>query len=221
MPMIRFILALTAIIFLSACAQQTSTRTTSFTDPAYQGVRFSSLAIEAEAGLQEREIIERTASARLGAMNMTTLSSLDVMPPTRDYNQATRKRRMIDSGMQGLLVITPANKQIVEDYIPGSHFNPGFTPYAGYGRYGRRDHFGIGGGMNFGGGFYDPGIVLREPQSTYIASIYSLPQFDRVWTAEFSVRGANGMDFNAVAGRFAEVLVRRLGADGLIAMPAR
>ncbi len=219
--MTRLILAMTALLFLGACAQQTSTRTTSFTDPAYQGVLFSSLAVEAEAGLQEREIIERTAAARLGNMNITTLASLDVLPPTRDYNQATRKRRMMDSGMQGLLVITPSNKQIVEDYIPGSRLNSGFTPYAGYGRHGRRDHFGIGGGMNFGGGFYDPGIVLREPQSTYVASIYSLPQFDRVWTAEFSVRGANGMDFNAVAGRFAEILVRRLGADGLIPMPAR
>lgn len=217
----RFILALTAIVFLAGCAQQTSTRTTSFTDPAYHGVTFSSLAVEAEAGLQEREIIERTAAAKLGNINIATQASLDILPPTRDYSQATRKRRMMDSGMQGLLVITPAKKEIIEDYIPGSHFGPGFSPYAGYGRHGHRDHFGIGGGMNFGSGFYDPGIVLREPQSAYVASIYSLPQFDRVWTAEFSVRGANGMDFNAVAGRFAEVLVRRLASDGLISMPAR
>lgn len=216
----RFIIFMTALLTLAACAQQTSTRATSYTDPAYRGVMFSSLAVEAETGLQEREIIERVAVSKLNNANIPAIASLDLLPPTRDYSQATRKRKMINSGRQGLLVITPSGKQIVEDYIPGSRMGPGFSPYAGYGRYGRHDHFGVGGGIGFGG-FYDPGVVLREPQSSYVVSLYSLPQFDRVWTAEFSVRGANGMDFNGVAQRFAEILIRRLGTDGLILMPAR
>lgn len=216
----RLLIMLVVLLALGGCAQQTSTRATSYTDPAFRNVMFSTLAVEAEAGLQEREIIERTAAARLNGAGVATLASLDIMPPTRNYSPATRKRQMINSGMQGLLVVTPADKRVIEDYIPGSRMGPGFMPYAGYGRFGRRDYVGIGTGMHFGG-YYDPGIILREPQAGYVASIYSLPQFDRVWTAEFSVRGANGMDFNAVAGRFAEILVRRLAEDGLIPAPSR
>lgn len=216
--MTRFIMAMAALFILGGCAQQTRTSATSFTDPAYRGLVFSSLVVEAETGLQEQEIIERVATARLRDAGVQTMTSLDMMPPTRDYSQAVRKRNMINSGMQGLLVITPADKQVIQNYIPGSTIGPGFMPYAGYGRYGRRDYIGVGSGMSFGG-YYDPGIVLNEPQSRYIASIYLLPQFDRVWTAEFTVRGANGMNFNTVAGRFAESLVRRLGADGLIPVP--
>lgn len=216
----KIISAVFVCVALTGCAQQTSSRISSFVDPAYQGTVFTSLAVEAESGLQEREIIERTATARLNAAGINTVASLDLLPPTRDYSQPTRKRKMVNSGMQGLLVITPADKRIIEDYIPGTRFGPGFSPYAGYGRYGRYDHFGVGGGMNFGG-YYDPPVVLHEPQADYIASIYALPKFDRVWTAEFSVRGASGMDFDAVAGRFAETIIRRLASDGLIIMPAR
>jgi len=46
--------------------------------------------------------------------------------------------------------------------------------------------------------------------------IYTLPNFDRAWTSEFSVTGTNGMDYNDIAGRFADVLITRLKQDGMI-----
>lgn len=203
-----------AALTLSACAAQTSTRATSTIDPAYQGVMFNALVVEVESGLQERDIIERRAVAMLNNSGITAQPSLDILPATREYAQATRKRKISATGMQALLVITPTDKRMLEEYIPPTYYNP----YRG-----RRAHSNVFGGYGGGGfgigmgyGIYEPGMLYREPQADYIASIYTLPNFDRAWTSEFSVTGTNGMDYNDVAGRFADVLIKRLRADGMI-----
>jgi hypothetical protein len=215
-----FVASLIAVfaLTLSACASQTSTRATSIIDPAYQGVMFNALVVEVESGLQERDIIERRAVAGLNNSGINAQPSLDILPATREYAQATRKRKISATGMQALLVITPADKRMLEEYIPPTYYNP----YRG-----RRAHSnvfgGYGGGYGGGGfgigmgyGIYEPGMLYREPQADYIASIYTLPNFDRAWTSEFSVTGTNGMDYNDVAGRFADVLIKRLRQDGMI-----
>lgn len=202
-------------LMLGACAPQTVTRGASMADPAWRGGPFRALVVEAETGLQERDIIENTAALWLNKAGVATQTSLVLTPPTRDISRAERKRVMMNSGMQGLLVITPLGKEVIKDYIP-----PSRSPFRGhYGRYGRHDRFGIGSDFGFYDDFYDPGIVLHEPQSRYEISIFTLPAFERIWTAELSTRGASGMDFNAVAERFAVALVGRLVQDGMIAAP--
>ncbi len=201
------------LLLLAACAPTTATRGASFVDPAYQGKFFTSLAVEAEAGVQERDIIERNAVAKLQSAGITAQPSLSLFPPTRDYSQQTKRQMLGKTGLQGLLVITPSGKTIIEDYIP-----PSRPYYGGYGYHGR-GHRGFGTG--FGYDFYDPGMILREPQASYIASVYTLPKFDRAWTGDFTIRGSNGMDFNDVAGRFATELIQRLGRDGVVVLPVK
>ncbi|MBI2233410.1 MAG: hypothetical protein HYU57_00025 [Micavibrio aeruginosavorus] len=198
----------TVLFFLvAACAPLTSTTGSSVTDPAYRGGAFHALAVEAETGLQERDSIERSAAAALNQADVQARISLDILPPTRDYGQAGRRRAMIASGAEGLLVITPGRKQVIENYIPPSYF----PRYGGYGHYHPHDRYG------FSAGFYEPGTILRQPQATYTASIYALPGFDRVWTAELTTQGSYDMDFNTLGARFAEGLVARLVQDGMIA----
>lgn len=195
------VLALT----LAACAPATRTSGASAIDPGWRGPLFTSLVVESESGLQERDIIERAAAARLAEAGVRTELSLNVTPPTREYSVAARKRAMSATGLQGLLVITPAGKRVVEEYIPGSVYPRG---YGGFGY--RHDHYG------FGGFDYDPPMLLREPEASYLATIYLLPQFEKVWTGEFETRGGNGMNFDTVAARFAVALVGRLSDDGMI-----
>lgn len=209
-----------AALTLSACAAQTSTRATSTTDPAYRGILFNALVVEVESGLQERDIIERRAVATLNHSGIIAQPSLDILPATREYAQATRKRKISATGMQALLVITPADKRMLEEYIPPTYYAPHrgrrvhSNVFGGYG--GGYGGGGFGVGMGMGGGIYEPGMLYREPQADYIASLYTLPDFNRAWTSEFSVTGTNGMDYNDVAARFADVLIQRLRSDGLI-----
>lgn len=211
-------LIVVSALALSSCAAQTSTRATSTIDPAYQGVTFNAFVVEVESGLQERDIIERRAVAGLNNSGITAQPSLDILPATREYSQATRKRKISATGMQALLVITPADKRMLEEYIPPSYYSPyrGRRPHSTvFGGYG--GGYGGGGfGIGMGYGFYEPGMLYREPQADYIASLYTLPNFNRAWTSEFTVTGTNGMDYNDVAGRFADVLIKRLKQDGVI-----
>lgn len=200
-----------AFLIVAACAPLITTSGSSATDPAYRGGVFRTLAVEAEAGLQEREAIERSAITALQQSGVAARASLDIIPPTREYGQAGRRRAMIATGAQGLLVITPGRKQVIEDYIPPSYF----PRYGGYGHYHPHDRFGDR--FGFGAGFYEPGTILRQPQANYAASIYALPGFERVWTAELTTRGTYDMDFNTLGARFAEGLVARLVQDGMIA----
>lgn len=203
-----FFFVLIAILALAACAPTTRTSGASAIDPGWRGPVFASLVVEAESGLQERDIIERAAAVRLTAAGVQAALSLGLTPPTRDYSVTERKKAMAASGLQGLLVITPAGKRVVEDYIPAT-----MTP-TGYGGFRHHRDHGIWG---YGTGFdYEPAMILREPEARYIASIYALPGFEKVWTGDFETRGSNGMDFNAVAGRFANAVVERLAHDGMI-----
>lgn len=202
-------------LMLAGCAPQTTTRGTSFVDPAYRATVFTALVVEAETTIQERDIIERSAVARLRVAGLTAQPSLDIFPPTREYSQTTKKQMLAKTGMQALLVVTPSGKRVIEDYSPPSHF----PMYGGYGHHGGRGHSGFGTG--FGYGTYDPGMIYREPQADYIASLYTLPGFKRAWTGEFTAQGSSGMDFDDVAGRFADELVERLAADGMVVLPVK
>ena len=209
----RFFMVI-AVLALGSCAQQTSTIGSSVVDPAYRGGPFRSLVVETEAGLQERDIIENTAAHWLAQAGVPAQASLALLPPTREISLTERRRVMAGSGAQGLLLVTPIKKEVIRDYIPPSHF----PVYGGYSHGHRHDSFGFGTGFGFGH-YYDPGVILHEPQARYAASLYTLPGFTRIWTAELSTRGASGMDFNAVAERFAGALVDRLVQDGMIAPP--
>jgi hypothetical protein len=193
---------------LASCAPTTRTTGASFTDPAYQGQVFTSLIVEADrAGLQERQAIENATVQTLHQAGINARTSLEILPPTRNYNDAAVRQALSRTGAQGVIEIIPADKQIHQEYFP-----PTYHAGIAHGRYGT----GFGGGMVFGPGYYDPGFVVNEPRVTYNVTLYAFPGYRKVWTGEFRTDGAGGMDYGDVGAHFGSALVQRLQQDGVI-----
>ncbi|MDB5491319.1 MAG: hypothetical protein JWO78_1168 [Micavibrio sp.] len=206
----RMILALCLMgaAVLAACAPTTQTTGASFTDPAYRGQRFASLVVEADkAGLQERQAIENGTAQALRKSGVNARTSLELLPPTREYSDSAVRQALGQTGAQGVIEIIPAAKQIRERYFP-----PTYHAGIAHGRYGT----GFGGGMMFGPGFYDPGYTVDEPRVTYNVTLYAVPGYRKVWTGEFRTDGSGGMDYGDVGSHFGSALVQRLQQDGLI-----
>jgi hypothetical protein len=202
------ILIIGFFLLLSSCTQVTQTNTVSYTDPAWRGKTFSALIVETDgAGLQEQLAIERTTAQDLKQAGINSGASVDYIPPTRNYGERANRHILAQTQSDGVLVVTPTEKQTVSRYYPGS---PELGVFGGSGGY-------TGAGVNFGMPYYDPGYTVQEPIVHYTVTLYSVPRFARVWQAEFVVHGAGGMSYNTIAARFSEQLVQRLMQDGLIA----
>ena len=199
---------LMTLTLLAACAPVTQTDTASFTDPAWRGRSFSALLIQVDkSSLQEQQAIESAASQKLKLAGIDASAGSEFFPPTRNYNPSARKHILRQTNAEGVVVVTPTEKHTVQRYIPPS-YNAGLS-YPITRADGRV-------GYVHQPGFYDPGFVLTEPRASYDVALYSLPNYTKVWTAEFRVAGTNGMSFTTVGEHFGAELVKRLAQDGLI-----
>lgn len=196
---------------LTACAQTTNTKSTSFFDPAYQGQNFSSIIVSAEGlGLSERHAIEGEAVNALRAQGIRAMAGGTLFPPTRDYTNDAKRRMANETGYEAVLTITNISKDIHHDFVESAPFEPRGSVYGGSGYYGS----GVGVGLGFPLG--RSGTVYKEPEATYRASLHKLPSYQKLWIGEFSTRGPNGMEWSDVGRNFADYLVRKMVSDGLI-----
>jgi hypothetical protein len=207
----RLFLSALLLIVLASCGPLTRTTGASFTDPAWAGKTFPSFVVKVEgAKLAERQAIEEALAGGLQQAGLPAQGSLALLPPTRDYSDGQIRKRIADTHLSALLVVVPSDKEIVRSYVPGTYFPGNSITYpTGRGRFARI----------YEPGTFEPGYFTHEPNAYYNVSLYALPSFDKVWTADLRTEGADGMDFLDVGAHFANALVQRLGRDGLIVLP--
>jgi hypothetical protein len=189
---------------LAGCAQTTITSGASFIDPAWSGRPLSPVVVDAVgADLNERHALETMAVAALQASGTEAQGGMNIVLPTRDYGESARRREIMNTGAAGVLEILPQEKRIEQEYVPGTYFP------------GRYHSYGHHGGF-YEPGFYDSGFLRQEPHAYYKATLYTLPKYKAIWTGDFETVGPTGMDFNEVAARFAEQLVKKMQSDGVV-----
>lgn len=179
----------------------------SFTDPAYRGQYFPSLVVQVEApSLTERQQIERAVVAALHGAGVMAVESAQLLPPTRDYSRGQVTAALRDSGMRGVLVIAPQERQTIQEYVPPVYHPPRFD------RWGSRHHPII----DYQPGYYQGGYYIRRPRSFYNAAIFRLPGYDQAWTAELRLEGANRTDFQLLDAELGQALTAQMIGDRII-----
>ena len=210
--MIKYVLRLSFIpilLLLAACGQVTATRGASFVDPAFRGTVFNSIVVDTRSGnLTERQAIEHSAAETLGRAGTQGIPALSVVPPTRDYGETVRRRNIMNSGAQAVLEIIPRERRIVESYMPGTQYR---DLRRGHGHRWNRDAYWDD---PF---YYDPPLILEEPEARYEVTLYTLPKYTIAWTADITTRGPTGMTFDEVGANFGREIIERLAKDGLVA----
>lgn len=198
-------LSVFALLFITACAPQTSTQAISYIDPSWSGQRINHILVEARnMDLRARRAIEYAAVDTLGARGIAAQTGVDVFLPTRDYSDKIRTTALKERDLRYVLQIEPTGKLIERSYIP---------PSRGYGL------FGYGAGGRHGGGLgvgIDTGLTLEEPLATYHVTLASVGAPHALWVGDFTVRGPTGMRFDTLGARLSGAIITKLAADGFL-----
>lgn len=207
-----------ALFLLVSCTRTTLTKSDSYTDPAFGAKRISSFLVSAEnMKLSEQEALEQEVAKSLGTYNVGTVLGRELYIPTRRYGDEEKRQIAIGTNTEAILLISPQGRDIhnIHTYPDRS------SPRVRVGGYtGSSSGVGIGVGFPIGVGVDEGGFIggthFREPEAFYKAEIYLLPNFERIWIAEFSTRGPDGMSWTRLAERFGNEMVKKLNEDGLI-----
>lgn len=88
---------------VAGCAK---TRLTRVQDPDYSGRSFGAPAIFAEtADLQRRQLLEEALAAELGHRGVKARSSIELLPPAREYTPQERFDTLQRAGVDSLIVV--------------------------------------------------------------------------------------------------------------------
>lgn len=118
--MIRFILAAILIVTIAGCA---STKTTSFTDPAFEGEQYNSFVVNIfNADFQSQEMIASKTCEALVTAGAECTSALEVFPPTRSFSNEKKARILEERDIDGYLLIFIGDGSASSQYIGSQQF---------------------------------------------------------------------------------------------------
>ncbi len=206
--MIRFIaIALLAFMAITACAQTTITDGSSFTDPGWNGAPAKSILVQViGTSVDERMAIENGTVQSLQKMGVLAEQSYKIFLPTRDYSKSQRDNLLSNAPYEARLDIKPYDYEMVTEYI-----EPASGPFGTFG-YGSNGGFGgIGYNLNLG-----KHRVQEDPLIKYEVNLHLKQDNRKIWTGNYTARGATGMSYEQVGKKFATEITERLKADGLI-----
>ena len=103
-------------ILLSGCA---STSITSYTDPDYRAVQFKNILVVANTNkLGDRLGMENRIVEVLVTNGIKSIPSYSILPPTREFSDTQKKEVMLDSKIDGCLMINFGEQGVQEISIP-------------------------------------------------------------------------------------------------------
>jgi len=208
---------------LAACA---SDRTASFVDPDYQGQIPKNWRVAVSGinmGLKEQMALIDAARTEFGDYGIVAVSSLQIVPPTREVTAEEYRQKVSEAGAQAVLEIEATGKDTSTRTDPVS-FYPGTSSTTVYRQRSLVDEGGVlqdrtyvvqrqTPGVVFGGGSYPRTI------GTYTARLIDVETGKVVWRSDTTVSRST-TNYERLARATAGDFVEKLVDDGvLVARP--
>lgn len=184
-------------ILLSAC---TTTKISSFRDSSVGSKQYKKILVLANLDdIQWQEYVETRFANELSNKGIIAVRSLDIFPPTREYNEKEVKKRMIANKIESSLFIK-VSKSAERSYSQGQGHNTVYWNYWG------------------GGSYYTPGqISVNMPWAYFSVDMYDFSNGNKIWYADARTQGISKYaKLRAVVNGFCKKTVKRLGTDALI-----
>lgn len=184
------------------------TRVTSVLDPSVGRPTFQKILILALfADLESRMEAESIFVENLAERNVGGISSITVMPPTKEYGQDELLQIIDKSGADGILIVSLTDAYTKEIYIPQSSetTGSGFV-YGNIIDYSSR--------TTHTGGYY-----VSKPRVHYELRLIDVATGDTAWLATSLTRGNAFARFNTLMDSLARMAVQKLEEDGIIPSP--
>lgn len=218
------VLAAAALVALSACAND---RTASFVDPDYQGQLPKDWRVAvagANMGLNEQMALIDAARGEFDEYGIVAVSSLQIVPPTRELTVEEFMAKVAEAGAQAVLEIEATDRDMSERTEPVSYF-PGHSSTTVYRQRSLVDGGGVLNDRTYVVHHRSPDIVsggYSTPRATgsYIARLIDVETRQVVWRSDTTVTRSTS-NYERLARATAEEFVEKLIDDGVLIGRAR
>lgn len=108
------------LLFTTGCFRTTNLSIVSFKDPAFSNNIYKNVCINVNvADLHQRTIMERTFTAKFRESGINTISSIDMLTPTREWSTESTFEALERSNIDGFLVLEIEDVRRETVYVPG------------------------------------------------------------------------------------------------------
>jgi hypothetical protein len=192
-----------AIVLFSGCA---STSITSFTDPDYRATQFNNILVAVNTNkLSYRLSMENRIVEVFTSNGIKSIPSYSIFPPTREFTDSVKKGLMIESKIDGCLMVYFGESGIEQVQIPviGSTTKGSVT------------------NNSIGANFkslttYIGGQVIDKPYAEFDIKLFDAVNGKMAWIANSYTGGSAYSNFNTVYSSFCDKIIDRLSKDNLI-----
>lgn len=207
-----FLLALAVLSFvLSGC---TKTRLTKVHDPDYVGRTFATPVVVAETSdLRMRQLLEDALANELTHRGISVRTSLQLLPPTRDYTAEERLAVLRQAGVDSVIVVA-GESGVTEVYVPvtGSTTNTSGTVQT----YGNQATFQAHSNTTYQGGYY-----VQKPWAKVTTTVIDLGNGHIAWLGSSQTNGNALASFDDVRRSYCRAVTAQLVTDKLFGPRAR
>ncbi|MBI3610446.1 MAG: hypothetical protein HY204_07075 [Nitrospirae bacterium] len=141
---------------------------------------------------------------QLATRGVHGISSITILPPTKDYSKEEIAAAIRDTQADGVLLVTLTDYYTQQYYVPGSSTTTGTATISG-------DIINYSGRTQNYGGFY-----ISKPRVHYALKLFDASTWKVAWLAT-SVTGGNAFaKFDTLIQSLAETAVQKLQEDGAI-----
>jgi hypothetical protein len=198
----EIIIAITAGVLLYACA---STKMTAMKDPLIPSRFYQSILVIAPfSDLESRKTAEDIFITKLSRFGIRATPSLSILFPGRNYSNEEFAKLILDSGADGVLLVTLTDAYTKQTYLPPSSFSTGTATLQGnvalYS--GTTQHY---------GGYY-----ISKPRVRYEIRLFDVSSGQTAWMATSLTRGNAFARFPKLVDSLAETTVEQMQKDQLI-----
>lgn len=171
----------------SGCA---SSRMESFVDPDFKSHTYKQLLVAARFNnVDVRFDFENAFVERFSIVGVSCRRSVDILLPTRTYDNAEMFKMLAEHGIDGVLMIWETDYWEEEDYVPETspHSHP------------------------------SGGDTVRKPRIRHKVELHDVPTRRVAWTGGSLTTGSSAANAEQFAKALAKATVAELAAHGLIA----
>ncbi len=157
-------------MLITACA--TTTLTSAWKDPSYQGQPRKIMVIGIAKKPVNKRIFEDEFVRQLKARGTNAVASYTVMPDEKQGDHAVIAAKMKEQGADAVLISRLASKKTVQTYVPGSVYYPP-SNYRDW-----RDYYGYGSQA-----VYTPGYTAEDEYALMETNLYNAGNNKLIWSA--------------------------------------
>lgn len=203
MKKIAYLFLLCTFLLTLACGRA-GTRLTAVTDPTAKKTFKKIMVFAMFSDLTTRKDTEQAFISKLQDEGVAAISSMEVLPPTREYSEQEYEGRIKESGADAVLLVSLTDREVKRIYVPRSSTTTGQATANNTGiQYSER--------TQHSGGYY-----INKPLVYYRLELLDVHAERVAWVASSRTGGNAFASYGTLIKSLSGKTVEQLAKDGMV-----